>query len=372
MAARSNHQGSWFDRFTRRPFHEREKPFLGKEVIRMKKYIQVFLVVSVGIFFFVGITELFAQPLDIKITTVQLRQQQMGVGIERFAKYAQEKLKEKIRIRTYPAAQLYTGQEEVQAIVNGETQMAYVIASSMDLVHPSMELWKLPYLFPDIETSYKVMDGPVGKKAFSNVEAKGISIVGSVSSGTALVSNSKRPIRNVDDFKGLKMRSFGPMGATTLKVLGAMAVVTASEETYSALQQGVIDGATTPAGVFLARKYYDVQKYVTDPGMLNATFGFIITNTNWWKNLPADVRGGLSEAIQRLVKEQRVEIVVEEQTIFDQIKAKGVQVITLTPAEEEAWKKALQPVYQEHGPRIGSDLVKEAQQEVEKLTKTKK
>jgi len=61
--------------------------------------------------------------------------------------------------------------------------------------------------------------------------------------------------------------------------------------------------------------------------------------------------------------------VVEEQTIFDQIKAKGVQVITLTPVEEEAWKKALQPVYQEHGPRIGSDLVKEAQQEVENLRK---
>jgi C4-dicarboxylate-binding protein DctP len=338
----------------------------------MKRHVWILSVVLSGFLFTAGLPELFAQAVDIKITTVQLRQQQMGIGIDRFAKYAQERLKDKVRVRTYPAAQLYTGQEEVQAVIKGELQMAYVIASSMDLLHPSMELWKLPYLFPDIETSYKVMDGPVGKKAFSNVEVKGTKIIGSVSSGTVIVSNSKRPIRNVEDFKGLKMRSFGPMGATTLKALGAMAVVTASEETYSALQQGVIDGATTPAGVFLARKYFDIQKFATNAGMLNATFGFIIANTSWWNGLAPDIRSGLTEVVQRLIKEQRAEIVEEDKSIFKQISAKGVQVITLTPAEETVWKKALQSVYQEYAPKIGSDLVKEAQLEAENLGKAKK
>ncbi len=315
----------------------------------------------------------FAAPIDIKITTVQLRQQQMGIGIERLAKYvaADPKLKDKVRVRTYPAAQLYTGQEETQALMKGEIQLAYVIASSMDLVHPSMELWKLPYLFPDIETSYKVMDGPVGKKAFANVQAKGIEIVGSVSSGTVIVSNSKHPIKKVEDFKGLKMRSFGPMGATTLRALGAMAIVTASEETYTALQQGVIDGATTPAGVFLVRKYYDVQKYTTNAGMLNATFGYIIANGAWWKGLPADVRTPLSDVIQRVIKEQRQEIVAEDEKVFEQIKAKGCQLEVIPPADLTKWKATLQPVYTEFGPKIGSDLVKEAQREVERLSKAK-
>jgi C4-dicarboxylate-binding protein DctP len=321
----------------------------------------------------VPVTGFGAQPIDIKITTVQLRQQQMGIGIERLAKYvaADPKLKDKVRVRTYPAAQLYTGQEETQALMKGEIQLAYVIASSMDLVHPSMELWKLPYLFPDIETSYKVMDGPVGKKAFANVQAKGIEIVGSVSSGTVIVSNSKHPVKKIEDFKGLKMRSFGPMGATTLRALGAMAIVTASEETYTALQQGVIDGATTPAGVFLVRKYYDVQKYTTNAGMLNATFGYIIANGAWWKGLPADVRTALSDVIQRLIKEQRQEIVAEDEKIFEQIKAKGCQLEVIPPAEQTKWKAALQPVYTEFGPKIGSDLVKEAQKEVERLSKVK-
>ena len=341
--------------------------------MRGKQKLTVFTGVCLAVLVLGWLGSGFAAPIELKITTVQMKQQQMGIGIERLAKYinADAKLKDKVRVRTYPAAQLYTGQEESQAVMKGEIQMAYVIASAMDLVHPSMELWKLPYLFPDIETSYKVMDGPVGKKAFANVEPKGISIIGSVSSGTVIVSNSKRPIKTVEDFKGLKMRSFGPMGATTLRALGAMAVVTASEETYTALQQGVIDGATTPAGVFLARKYYDVQKYTTNAGMLNATFGFIIVNSAWWKGLPADVRTGLSDVVQKVIKEQRQEIVADDEKVFEQIKAKGCQLLVLTPAEQAIWKAALQPVYTEFGPKIGSDLVKEAQREVERLGKAK-
>jgi len=311
-------------------------------------------------------------PIDIKITTIQMRHQQMGVGIERLSKYITEKLKDKVRVRTYPAAQLYTGQEEIQAIIKGEIQMAYVISSNMEPVHPSMELKNLPFLFPDVETLYKFFDGPMGKKIFSNVEKKGITMLGTVSSGSAVISNNKRPLVKVDDFKGLKIRSYGPMGAIALKALGAIPVVIASEETYTALQQGVIDGALTPGVVFLARKYYDVQKFVTNAGMMNATLIYLIANTNWWNSISPDIRSAISEAISRLIKEQRAEIVVDDKKVFDQIKAKGCHITFLSSAEEMEWKKALQPVYTEYGPKIGLDLVQEAQKEIEKIIKEKK
>ncbi len=312
------------------------------------------------------------QPVDIKITTIQLRHQQMGIGIERFSKYSKEILGDKVRIRSYPAAQLYTGQEEIQALMKGEIQMSYIIASPLDYVEPSTQVVKLPYLFPDIESAYVIMDGPLGRKVFGRLEKKGLQMLGIVSSGTVVVSNSRHPIRKVEDFKGLKLRAYGPLGAMLLKGLGAMSVVTASEETYSALQQGVIDGALTPASVFFARKYYDVQKYGTNPGSMTATFGYLIANYPWWSKLPNDIRQGLQAAIDRLMKEQRTEMEIEDQKIFQQIAAKGVQVATLTAAERAEWKKALQVVYQEFHNEIGADLIKEAQQEVERLTKTKK
>jgi TRAP-type C4-dicarboxylate transport system substrate-binding protein len=98
---------------------------------------------------------------------------------------------------------------------------------------------------------------------------------------------------------------------------------------------------------------------------MNSTFGFLVANSDWWKSLPADVKSGLSEAIQRLIKEQRQEIVVDDEKVFDQIKAKGCQMTILSLAEQASWKVALQPVYTEFGPKIGSDLVKEAQKEGE-------
>ena len=319
------------------------------------------------------VSSAFAAPIEIKITTVQLRQQQMGEGIERLAKYinADAKLKDKVRVRTYPAAQLYTGQEEIQAVIKGEIQMAYVIGSAVEPIDTSLELLKLPFLFPDVDALYKVLDGPVGQRLFSKLKEKGVIVSSIASSGDVVISNSKRPIKNVEDFKGLKMRSFGRMGAATLKALGALSIVTASEETYTALQQGVIEGCTVPNIVFLARKYYDVQKYVTGAGMLNATLAFILVNKDWWEKLPADVRSELGSIIKRLEKEQRAEIEVDNKKVFDQIAAKGCQVHMLTAAEQAAFKKALQPVYTEFTPVIGADLVKETQTAIERLSKTK-
>jgi C4-dicarboxylate-binding protein DctP len=330
------------------------------------------LCIPVIFFFSLLATAVRAAPIDIKITTVQMKHQQMGVGIERLSKYIQANLKDKVRVRTYPAAQLYTGQEEIQAVMKGEIQMAYVIGAALEPVDPSLELIKLPFIFPDIDVSYKVLEGSVGKKLFAKLGQRDLTVLGIVSSGEVLVSNSKRPIKSTDDFKGLKMRSYGPMGAATLKSLGAISIVTASEETYTALQQGVIEGTITPAVVFLARKYYSVQKYVTGAGMLNAVHVFLTVNKPWWEKLPPDVRTGINDAATRLVKEQRAEIIPEDQKTLQEIGAKGCQVHMLNRSEQQAFRKLLQSVYTEFGPKIGSDLVRETQQEVERLGGGKK
>jgi C4-dicarboxylate-binding protein DctP len=336
----------------------------------MKK---IFLFLAIMVFVTVSMFVIFsnakAAPIDIKVSTIQLRQQQLGQGIERFAKYVQEELKDSVRVRTYPAAQLYTGQEEVQAIMKGQTQIAYVIGSSLDMVEPAMQMMNLPYLFPTQDISYQLVDGAIGKKLWGLVEKKGITFLGAVSSGTNIVFNSKRPIINAEDFKGLKLRAYGPMGASCLKGLGAMSVVTASEETYSALQQGVIDGGITPISVFIVRKYYEVSKYLTNPHMLNASYGYLIASKDWWDKLPGDIQAGIRKAAERLIKEQREEMEEEISSYFQQAAAKGIQIHVQTPAEEAQWKKALQPVYTEFVPMIGPDLVKETQQAAERLRK---
>jgi C4-dicarboxylate-binding protein DctP len=312
------------------------------------------------------------QPVDIKITTIQLKQQQMGVGIERLATYVKEALGNKVRVRAYPAAQLYSGKEEIEAVLKGEVQIAYVLASIFEPIEPSWNIKNLPFLFPNDSVQYAVFDGPVGKRIYSKFEQKGAFVLAMVSSGSYAIHNSKHPIKKPDDFKGLKMRSPGPMGAVSLKAMGAMSMVSVPEEMYTSFQQGMIDGGLTPSSAFYARRLYDVQKYVTNAGTINSSSIFLVASKAWWDKLPADVRAGVWQCAKRLEKEQRVEIEQDDKQVFDQIAAKGGQVYTLTPADVVIWRKALQPVYTEFTPKIGVELVQEVQQEVERITKGKK
>lgn len=307
------------------------------------------------------------QPIDIKITTIQMKHQQMGIGIDRFAKYAQEQLKGKVRIRTYPAGQLYSGREELQAVMKGEIQMAYIIGSILEQVDPSVELIKLPYLFSNSDHMYRVLEGPVGKKLFAKADQKGVSVVAMVSSGDVAIHNSKHPLKTVDDFKALKLRSYGPMGAACIKALGSIAVVSVPEEMYSSFQTGVLDGGANPATVFMARKLYDVQKYVTQGGMLNAAIVFLIVNKSWWDGLHQDIKTGLSGSIQRLVKEQRAEMEAENKILFQQIASKGSEVHYLTPTEQAGWKQALQVVYTDYAPKLDPEMLKELLRETERV-----
>ena len=134
----------------------------------MKKQIAVLFlsVVFLAAALLAHVSEVSAQqPVDIKITTIQLRQQQMGVGIERLAKYIKERLGDKVRVRTYPAAQLYGFMEDIQATIKGEVEMAYVIGSALeDKIDGTQELWKLPFLFPNVDVMYKILDPTIGKK----------------------------------------------------------------------------------------------------------------------------------------------------------------------------------------------------------------
>jgi C4-dicarboxylate-binding protein DctP len=310
-----------------------------------------------------------AQRIVIKLTTVQLPQQQMGKGSAQLAKMVKGQLGDKVDMKVYPAAQLYSGDEEMTALSRGEIQMAFAISSKLETLGPEFQAWKLPYMFPNAEIAYKVLESDAVQSLRDKLTQKNFRMLGIVDSGNVLVSNSKHPITKPEDFKGIKMRSFGRMGKDTLEMLGAQAVVTASEETYSALQQGVIDGMSVPNSVFLARKYYTVQKYVTDMGIMQFTSVVLLTNPNFWNNLPADVRTKLTAIINKVIGDMRAEMATENPKILKEIAGKGCQTVQLTPAQEAVFKKALAGVSTKYGPEIGLDLIARIEKKIAELTK---
>jgi len=310
-----------------------------------------------------------AKKITIKFTTVQMPKQQMGKAALKIAKIVNSQLGDRVEMRVYPSAQLYRGKEEIEALMRGEIEMSFVIGSRLETLDPSLQCFKLPFLFENVDVAYKVLDGPMGKELFKKLPPRNLQFLGLVNSGNVVFSNAKRPLRLPKDFKGLKMRSYGRMGKDTAAGLGATAVVTASSETFSALQQGVIDGVMTPNSVYLKRKYNTIQKYVTDGGTVNFTNTALLANLKFWNGLPDDVRSKLKAILDNVTAEMRKEMKAANEKIFDRISAEGNEVHHLTPEETAAWEKALQPLFVKYGPEIGESLIENLRKEIAKFSK---
>jgi len=304
------------------------------------------------------------EKIEIKFTTVQLPTQQMGIGLQRIKDLLDERLGDRVDVKIYPGAQLYSGAEEIEALSRGEVQFSYVIGGATETVSQKLQLVKLPFLFPNVDIGYKVLEeGETGKALFKPLNDIGLEVICILSSGRAAIANNERPLKVPSDFEGLKMRAPGKMDSMNLSRFGAITVTTPSEETYSAVQQGVVDGMTTPNTVFMARRYYEIQKYVTDGENISFQTGYLLVNKEWLDSVPEDIKEVLLDTVKEVAEQQRAEIKVESDELFEQMAEKGCIVHTLTPEEKEEWIKATEPTYEEMEDVVGKELIELAKKE---------
>ena len=170
--------------------------------------------------------------------------------------------------------------------------------------------------------------------------------------------SANRPLREVKDFKGLKMRiQSSKILEAQMRALGALPQVMAFSEVYQALQTGVVDGTENPHSNMYTQKMHEVQKHltVTDHGYLGYA---VIANKKFWDGLPADVRGNLETAMKEATTYANKIAQEENDKSLEAIKKSGkTQVYVPTKDEKLAFKKALVPVHQKMEGRIGRDLI---------------
>ena len=199
--------------------------------------------------------------------------------------------------------------------------------------------------------------GPVGAALLKKLEPKGIIGLAYWDNGFKVMSANK-PLRMPDDFKGLKMRiQSSKVLDMQMRALGANPQVMAFSEVYQALQTGVVDGTENPPSNLYTQKMYEVQKYVTlsDHGYLGYA---VIVNKKFWDGLPADIRTTLDGAMKDATKYANDIAKKENDDALEAVRKSGkTEIITLTPEQKKAWKKALVKVHKEAESRIGKDLI---------------
>lgn len=322
------------------------------------KLAALFSALALGIVSFAGQA---AEPVLIKFSHVVAPDTPKGRAADYFKKLAEERTQGRVKVEVYPNSQLYKDREEMEALQIGAVQMlAPSLAKFGPLGVRSFELFDLPYIFPNKESLYRVMDGDIGMRLFAMLEPKGIIGLAFWDNGFKQMSANK-PMRSVSDFKGLKMRiQSSKVLEAQMKALGANPQVMAFSEVYSALQQGVVDGTENPMSNLYTQKMHEVQKHLTlsDHGYLGYA---VIVNKNFWNGLPADLRTILDKAMQDSTVFERKIAQEENDQALAKVRAAGTtQIYTLPFRDRVVWQKALLPVHKEFEDKIGRDLIQAA------------
>ncbi len=270
-----------------------------------------------------------------------------------------------LQVDVFPAMQLGGAKENVDGVRAGTLGLTWVGAAFMSRIAPEIEAVSLPFVFKNRESAYRVIDGPVGKAIDQKLLDKGFVVLGWMELGMRHVTNSKGPIKTVDDLKGMKIRMQpNETHLASFRALGANPVAMDVKELYSALEQKVVDGQENPYTVIDANRFAEVQKYLSNSSHF---FDFIVVVASkrvFDKMSPANQKA-VRQAMATTVEYQRKLAAEDEQKSLTNLKAK--MTYTEIPAETfEQMRKLTAPVVESVKKRAGADLVNQVLAETSK------
>ena len=259
----------------------------------------------------------------------------------------------RIMLELFPGGTLGNQLALVSGVRTGAIDMGIMVAWSVATVEPSAMLADLPFLFDDLESARKILDGPAGQKILGYLEPKGIKGLGWSELGLRGIIGNK-PVRTPADLEGVKIRVVpNPLYIAAWKAAGANPVPLAFSEIYLALQQGVIDAVDTNYEAFYGAKHYEVSKYLALTDHMY-TGAIIAMNLRKFEGLPAD----LQEVMLQAAADAKVESWAKAQEI--EMRAKeviGENVDEVTQPDRAAFRDAMKSVYKQYEAAMGKDLL---------------
>ena len=275
-----------------------------------------------------GDSDAFAggQTFTIKIGHSDTTTNLINVSLENFAKYVEEQSGGAVKVDIYAAEQLGSNAEMAEMLEMGSLDAMMMPQGQEASFAPKINTLGLPFLFPDYESVYKVLDSEIGDELVADLEGHNMIQLAYWENGLRQTTNSKKALNSAADFKGLKIRT--PEDAMTMAIfnaLGASPSPLAFSELYLALQQGTFDGQENPISNIYANNFQDVQKYLAMTNHKYECKNMIFSLTSWNK-YPEDVQNLLKEAAKTYGDEHRKAIVDSQDTMLKELEEAGMEV----------------------------------------------
>jgi TRAP-type C4-dicarboxylate transport system substrate-binding protein len=315
-----------------------------------------------------------AYKAEYKMSTVVPPAFAWGKGGEIFLTLVRERTGGRINIKQYPGASLVQGQQdrEFSAMRQGIIDVLCGAPINWSGTVPQLGVFTLPFILPDHKAYDAVINNPaIVNDYFDLVRKAGAEPLSIGETGYRQISNSKRPLLQPDDLKGIKVRVVGsPMYGEIMSGMGANPTFMSWADAQPALASGAVDSQENPLEVFLAAKINTLgQKFVTKWNYSNDILLFAIAGPVWASWTPADQKI-VREAAQDAARQQIALVRKLYAEDVERVRALGVDVHLPTPPEAEAWRIACRRVYARWKVATNAQLVSKIEQVVEQSRKS--
>ena len=245
--------------------------------------------------------------------------------------YMAEKLSEKsagkMQVDIYPGGQLGNERELIELLQIGSLAMTKVSTAPLEAFVPEMKIFGIPYVFRDDAQRWEVLNGEIGKELLLACEPFYLRGMCYYDAGSRSFYTKERPVNTPADLGGLKIRVMKSITSVNMvKALGGSATPIPWGELYTALQQGVVDGAENNPPSFYFSKHYEVCKYYSLDEH-TAVPDILIMSKVVWDNLAKEEQKWLQEAVDESVPYQKKLWKEASEEALAEVKKAGVEVI---------------------------------------------
>jgi TRAP-type transport system periplasmic protein len=313
------------------------------------KTTKKWIILGIGMFlvyfsFFVNIGHTAESVIKLDFASFYPATHRVGIILEEWSKDMGKRTNGRIQINYYPGETLMPQPQTYDSVAKGIADIGTGAFAFLKGRAPLTEVLDLP-----LGVKSSVMANRLANayyQAFKPKELDDTHILILKVPGPQIL-HTKKPIRKLEDVKGLKIRVTGGVGVSVVQALGAIPISMPIGDTYDALQKGAVDGLITPVEALVTFKFGDVVTHTLNTSVFSVN-GYLTFNKTKWNSLPSDIRTIIEASIPALLEKIGTTFDAIDGEALKSLVSKGHTVTTLPKNEEDKWQNAMQPILQQY------------------------
>lgn len=263
-------------------------------------------------------------------------------------------------LEVFPNSTLYNDNKVLEAMLQGDVQLAAPSLSKFEKFTKQFRLFDLPFMFKNIDAVDAFQASDAGQAMKDSMQRRGLQGLAFWHNGMKQMSANK-PLIHPSDAKGLKFRvQSSDVLVAQMEAIGGIPQKMAFSEVYGGLQQGVVDGQENTWSNIYGKKFFEVQDGTTETnhGIIDY---LVVTSVDWLDSLPADVRDQFLTILTEVTATRNKEAFAVNEAAKQSIMDAGGVIRQLTADQRQEWVDTMKPVWSQFAGDVGQDMIDAAQ-----------